>query len=190
MKRTTKAVLLILAILFTVLAGAPEPVTCTQYDGYKPPIITVLSPSANATYTTSNIPLNVTVQIFGFLFHNMEHIKWLNYSLDGQTPIPMVLIIPSEYPPGYYVYANDFLTDLSEGVHNLTIYGETALVRLEQINKTITFNVDRTATPIAEPFPTLPTMVVFVAVVFLVAAVSVGLLVYFKKRHPKSGAKT
>lgn len=185
MKRTTKAVSLILALLFTVLSGASVQVTCTQYEGYKPPIITVLSPSENATYTMSNIPLNVTVQIFGFLFHNMEHIKWLNYSLDGEMPIPMVLIIPSEYPPGYYVYANDFLTELSEGVHNLTIYGETALVCLEQVNKTITFNVDTTAMSIAEPFQTLPVAVVSIVSV-AVAVVAAGLLVYRKKHKTKA----
>jgi len=127
-----------------------------------------------------DVPLNVTVQIRGFIYHNIETIRWLNYSLDGQTAIPMELIVPSDLSPGYYVYGNDVLTGLSDGTHNLTIYGETAVSGLTgNFNATVSFTVDTSATP-TEPFPTL---LVTTASGVLVAVIGVFLLIYFKKRR-------
>ena len=182
MKKTTLTQTLILTLLFSMVSVARSvQVACAQFEGlpYDPPIISVLSPSPNGTYSEQNIPLNVTVQIRGFIYHNTETIRWLNYSLDGQTPIPMTLILPSDLTPPYYVHGNDVLNDLSDGTHNLTIYVETAISGLTgNFNATISFEVDTSNTPIVEPFPT--TLVI--ASVITVAVVSVTLLLYFKKR--------
>jgi hypothetical protein len=150
---------------------------------YDPPIITVLSPSPNGTYSSPDVPLNVTVQINGLIYHNIETIKALNYSIDGQTAISMTLIEPSDLSPGYYVHGNDTLTGLSDGTHNLTIYLETGISGLrENFNTTISFAVDTSAGSIPEPFPTAFVVVASVAAVIVVA----GLLVYFKKRKRKT----
>ena len=181
MKKIALALTLILALLFSMVSVARSvQVACAQFEGlpYDPPIVAVLSPSSNGTYSEQNIPLNVTVQIRGFIYHNTEIIRWLNYSLDGQAPIPMTLIVPSDLAPPYYVHGNDVLHDLFDGTHNLTIYVETAISGLTgNFNATISFEVD-TSNTIVEPF--LTTLVI--ASVITVAVVSIGLIVYFKKR--------
>jgi hypothetical protein len=180
MKKTSLTKILILMLLFsTVSIAMPVQIVSGQFEGYpyKPPIITVLSPTPNGTCSQQNVPLNVTVQIRGFIFHNIETIRWLNYSLDGQTAIPMTLIVPSDLTPPYYVHGNDVLHDLFDEKHNLTIYVETAIGGLTgNFNETTSFEVD-TSTTIVEPFPT--TLVI--ASVITVAVVGVGLLIYFKK---------
>jgi hypothetical protein len=101
-----------------------------QFEGlpYDPPLVTIKSPSSNGIYHVSDVPLNVTVQIRGFIYHNLETLRWLNYSLDGQTAIPVALTEPSEISHlPYPVYGNAMLTNLSDGNHTLTIYGETAV---------------------------------------------------------------
>ena len=148
---------------------------------YDPPIVTVLSPSQNVTYSTTNVALNVTVQINGFIYHNVETIKWLNYSLDGHTAIPMALIVPSNLTPGYSVNGNDMLTGLSEGTHNLTIYGETAISGLTgNFNATESFEVNTLTSTTSDSFPT--TIAVAVTLIVVLAMIA-GLLVYFKKKQ-------
>jgi hypothetical protein len=185
MKKTVVAITLIFASLFLILSGTKiGQVVDAQFEGlpYDPPIVTVLSPSQNVTYTTPDVALNVTVQINGFIYHNIETIRWLNYSLDGQADNPMTLIVPSDLHQGYYVYGNDMLTGLSDGIHSLTIYGETAISGLTgNFNATVSFIVDTSNTPITEPFPTLPVLTVSVALFVVVA----GLLFYFKKHKSK-----
>lgn len=181
MKAKTLAITLVMALMLTVSGTKLTQVAYAQFEGlpYEPPVVTVLSPSPNGTYNKPDVPLNVTVQIFGFIYHNMETIKWLNYSLDGQTAIPMTLIVPLDLYPGYYVYGNDILTGLSDGTHSLTIHGETAISGLRgNFNTTVSFTVDTSTTPITEPFPTT----LIIASIVTVAVVGVCLLVYFKKR--------
>ncbi len=186
MKRTAIALtgIIIFTLLFWTQLGQ---IADAQFDGlpYEPPVVTILSPSANGTYNVADVPLNVTVQINGFIYNNIETIKWLNYSLDGQTAIPMTLIVPANLSPGYYVDGNDNLIGLSDGTHNLTIYGETAVSGLSgNFNETIFFTVDTTTTSVVElPFSTLPVLAVSVAVVVVFA----GLLIYLKKRKSKVG---
>ena len=181
MKKTTLTQTLILTLLFSMVSVARSvQVACAQFEGlpYDPPIISVLSPSPNGTYSEQNIPLNVTVQIRGFIYHNTETIRWLNYSLDGQTPIPMTLILPSDLTPPYYVHGNDVLNDLSDGTHNLTIYVETAISGLTgNFNATVSFEVD-TSNTIDESFPTT---LVAATVGASVTIVGLCVLLYFKK---------
>ncbi len=149
---------------------------------YKPPIVTVLSPAPNGIISTSDVPLNVTAQIFGFVYHIVETMKCLNYSLDGLPAVQMNLNMPHQYAPGYYVYANDMLKGLSEGTHNLTIYGETSLAWLERFNTTLSFNVDPSTKSIAGSFPPLFTIVA-VSVIATAIGVSTVLLTYHRKHR-------
>ena len=180
MKKT--ALTLTLTLLFSMVSVASSmEIVSAQFEGlpYDPPIITVLSPFPNGTYGQPDVPLNVTVQIRGFIYHNTETIKWLNYSLDGHTAIPMTLIVPSDLTPPYYVRGNCVLTGLADGTHNITIYGKTAISGLTgNFNATVSFKVDTSNTPIVEPFPTT---VVAIASIAAVVATVAGLLVYFKK---------
>jgi hypothetical protein len=184
-KRKTLALTLTLALLSAILSAAKAvQFDYGQFEGLpyeRPPTVTVMSPSPNGTYNMQDVPLNVTIQIFG-IYHNMERVKWLNYSLDGQTAIPMTLIVPSKISQlPYPVYGNDVLTSLSDGTHNLTIYGKTAVGGLAgTFNETISFTVDTSIKPIAESYTT--TLVVAVTIL-IVAVVAVSLSVYFKKRN-------
>jgi hypothetical protein len=185
-KRKTLALTLTLALLSAILSAAKAvQFDYGQFEGLpyeRPPTVTVMSPSPNGTYNMQDVPLNVTIQIFGNIYHNMERVKWLNYSLDGQTAIPMTLIEPSKISQlPYPVYGNDVLTSLSDGTHNLTIYGKTAIGGLAgTFNETISFTVDTSIKPIAEFYTT--TLVVAVTIL-IVAVVAVSLSVYFKKRN-------
>ena len=149
---------------------------------YAPPIVTLVSPSINETYSVPNVPLNVTVQIRGFIYANLERIRWLNYSLDGQTAVNLTLTVPSssdihELP--YSVYGNQILTGLSDGTHNLTIYGETFIGGMTcYFNETVSFKIDTSSTPKTEP---IPASVIFVTSIGIVV-VATGLFVYLKKR--------
>jgi hypothetical protein len=83
----------------------------------------------------------------------------MTYSLDGRENVTIA--------------GNTTLTVLSYGVHNLTVYA-TDEAGNTGVSETIYFSVD-----VPEPFPTATVVAVSVAAI---ALVSVGLLVYFKKR--------
>jgi parallel beta-helix repeat protein len=113
-----------------------------------PPKIALLSP-VNQVFNESTIPLIFTVD---------KQVNWIGYSLDCQDNIT--------------VAGNATLSELTNGVHNITVYAEDTFGN-EGASETIIFNID-----VPEPFPT--TLVL--ASVITVAVVSIGLLLYFKKR--------
>jgi hypothetical protein len=82
----------------------------------------------------------------------------ISYSLDGQNNVTLT--------------GNTTLTGLSNGLHNVTVYASDELENTGA-SETISFGVAE------EPFPVAP---VAAASVAAIAAVGVGLLVYFKKR--------
>ena len=181
MKRTTFALALFMTLLFTVMSGTKlAQVAYAPSDGlpYKPPVVTVLSPSPNGTYNVPDVPLNVTIQIFGQTPQSLERLNSVNYSLDGQPDVPISFAYPSSYGPGYYLDGNGTLSGLSDGIHNVTVRGETTIgAENKDFNATVSFTVDTSTTTITEPFPT--TLVV--ATIASVAVIGIGLLVYFKK---------
>ncbi len=184
---------LLLAFVFLAAFGT-QVIYAAVPDGlpYEPPIVTVSSPFQNRTYYVADVPLNVTVQMFGFIYHNMETLKSLNYSLDGQATVPIALIAPSDLSPGYQVHGNDVLAGLADGVHSVTVYGETAISGLsENFNATVSFEVDKSTSPHTEHFPTAVVAVTLVSI----SIVGAGLIVYsikFKKvivKKPKANPK-
>ena len=109
----------------------------------------------------SSVPLNFTVD---------ELNSQIKYSLDGQENVS--------------ISGNMTLTNLSYGEHNLAVFamdeaGNTGA------SETIYFTISREPEP--EPFPVVP-VVAAVSVVTVVLAVA-GVLVYHKKRRPKSEGK-
>jgi hypothetical protein len=182
MKRTALALAFVFAL--TLISGAKGlQFDISQFEGfsYKPPIVSVVSPFQNATYSVQEVPLNVTVQIRGWIFKNIERIRRLDYSLDGQTAIPLTLNVPSMYDISlpYPVYGNSMLTNLSDGSHNLTIFGETFISGLNAcFNYTVFFSVDTSYMPTVAP---VSGSLLFAASVGF-DIVAIGLLVYFKKR--------
>jgi len=193
MKKTALATVPALVFALALIMGAKAAqFEYSDFEGlpYAPPIVTLVSPSPNATYTVPDVPINVTIQIRGFIYANMERIRWLNYSLDGQNANPLTLTVPSVYEIHelpYPVNGNNMLKGLSTGNHNLIIYGETFIGGMTcYFNETVSFRVDTSNTPEEAPFPA---SLVFVTSVGTVIAV-IGLFVYFKKRRPKKGDRT
>ena len=126
-----------------------------------------------------DVALNVTVQIRGWILKNVERIRWLNYSLDRQTAIPMTLIVPSDLTLPYPVYGNGMLIGLSDGSHNLTIFGETYIGGINAyFNETVSFTVDKSKMQEPEPFPTT----IVIASEITVAIAGIILLVCCIKR--------
>lgn len=86
-----------------------------------------------------------------------ESVSQIRYSLDGQDNVTIA--------------GNTTLTDLSNGNHNLTVYA-TDKAGNTGTSETITFSI-------VEPFPTV---LIATSSVVSVAVISIGLLVYFRKR--------
>jgi hypothetical protein len=179
----------ILALLVSIVAGMQTvEVAEANFKPYKPPKITIFSPSPNQIYNSSNVLLNVSVVVYGVDNPaGYDNITSLNYSLDGQQDLPISF---SRSPYGMYRPIKITLSNLSDGPHSIFVHGEStpfgvypehSIVYCEKIpfNATVTFTVETHATSIAEPFPTIP---ILAASIGIVAIVAVGLLVYFKKR--------
>jgi len=115
--------------------------------GTVPPEIAVVSPE-NTTYATNNVTVAFTVN---------KPAVWMGYSLDGRETVN--------------VTGNITLTELSNGLHNITVYAKDKFGNTEA-SETISFTV-----AVPEHFPTT---LVATAVASL-AAVGVCLIVYFKK---------
>jgi hypothetical protein len=104
-----------------------------------PPNITIQSPRA-ATYSTSKVPLNFTVN---------KPVSQLTYSLDNGN---------------ITTATNMTLTGLSNGAHNLTIYAVDTAGNMA--NQTVTFNVHKSSINLSN---SLLLIAVPVAVICIVA---------------------
>jgi multisubunit Na+/H+ antiporter MnhC subunit len=165
--------------------------------------ITILSPS-KTTYNSSLLTLNVTSK-----FLLKPNLATFSYSLDGENNATLPIdatFVPIEtlrtYANGttetgisifsYYRLSGDVaLPELSEGTHTLTVFAEyqaNNIIGLDACTVYFTVNYatdlagnigasETIRFSIAEPFPTA----LVTSVIVLVAIISVGLLVYFKK---------
>jgi hypothetical protein len=122
---------------------------------YKYPEALILSPQ-NKTYTTTEVPLTWTCD---------EQIVSADYFLDPLLYGSTTLL------------GNTTLTGLSNGTHTITVYVFTE--RGQANSQTVHFTVSPEAQLQPEPFPA--TLVI--APIASVVVISVGLLVYFKKRN-------
>ena len=125
-----------------------------KFSVHADPIIT-FAPLHNATFETSSVPLNFTVD------HPVTEIA---YCLDGQELVS--------------IGGNATLMGLANGQHNVTVcatdeYGYTG------VSDTLFFNVTVTK-PDAPEFPVVP--FVAISAIFFVSA-AVGVMVNFKKRN-------
>jgi len=125
--------------------------------GYRtvPPAVHVVSPE-NKTYTSSNVSLAFTVN---------KPALWMGYSLDSQDNVTIT--------------ANTTLSGLANGSHNITVYAKDEFENTGA-SETVTFTIAKET----EAFPIRLTVAaaIVVAALVLLAAVSVGLSAYLKKR--------
>jgi len=109
----------------------------------------------NATY--GNLPV-----VFTVTFPVDKPTSWMGYSLDGQDNVTIA--------------GNTTLTGMSSGLHNITVYA-LDVYGVSAASETVHFSIAKE--PKQETFPTALVAATSIATV---AVVSVGLLVYFKKR--------
>ena len=114
-----------------------------------PPEVTIVSP-VKQTYNASSV---------SFVFIVNDPVSWTGYSLDGGETVT--------------VSGNITLANLSNGLHNVTVYASDALGNVG-MSETVSFTVR-----VHEPFM----IALIVAVVAVVtAAVGTSLILYFRKR--------
>jgi hypothetical protein len=116
-----------------------------------PPVISALSVE-NKTYSTSDVPLNVTVN---------EPVSQVIYSLDGQENVT--------------ISGNTTLTGLANRDHSLIVYAKDEAGNIGT-SKTITFTVAESFPTALVATASVVTVAVVGAVTLLIA------VVYFKKR--------
>jgi hypothetical protein len=111
-----------------------------------PPTVTVLSPLTDQIYgQSSNIPINVQVEMYSNAFPSWERLAWIKYSLDNQPEVTLTIqnSIINEHYEGT---GTGTLSGLSNGPHSLYIHGQTELTKdskpLNIFNATIFFVVD------------------------------------------------
>ena len=186
MKRSLLAIILVFVVLFSAESASAQ-------RSYKPPQITILSPSSNETYNSSSVSLNIKiVTIGGYPWYH--DITSLNYSLDGQQDVPISFATDK----AFIFLGNGTLSIFSNGLHSVSVHGESIYSsamgdKISHFNATASFTVDTPDTafpsltpdtvPYQEPLPT--TLAIATAVIIAIGAI--GLFVYFKKR--KSEAK-
>jgi hypothetical protein len=165
MKRAALAITVVFSILVSLIVGTQAvEVAKANFKPYKPPEITIFSPSSNQIYNSSNVLLNVSVVVYGVDNPGgYDNLTSLNYSLDGQQDIPIAF---SRSPYGMYRPSKITLSNLSDGLHSIFVHGEStpfgvypgdSIVYCEKtpFNATVSFTVETHTTRIAEPFPTV-----------------------------------
>ena len=114
-----------IVLLFTTVMLAQF--ASANFDLYRSePKVSVSSPIMNAVYSQSTINLEVKVEMDSHFIIAHEKIMWIQYSFDGQPGVN--LTVKSELNSyGSFAYAKKALTNLSSGVHSISIYGQTIL---------------------------------------------------------------
>lgn len=200
MKRTAFALTLILALLFSAVAGAqfnnvkaetlgPLVWGPPEYPDYpEENRVTIFSPQ-NTTYSGNSIFVNFTVNGFVYVpLTSFYSIYDVGYSLD-EGPIEKITNLtyrnntPSGSPAFYHVtyLGNLTLSGLQNGEHSLTIYQGRQYDEPDnryQVYASASANFAMNTPLSPEPFPTALVMASIAAVI----VVGVVLLVYFKKR--------
>ena len=129
--------------------GTPDPSYVPPTEN-TPPKINVTSP-INQNYNESSVPL---------VFNSNKAVNWTSYSLDGQQNVTFS--------------GNTSLTDISNGLHNITVYAQDTFGNIGS-SQTTSFTV---AKPEPESFPVVAIAAASITFIVLVIA---GILFYRKK---------
>jgi hypothetical protein len=158
-KKTFMEAIIILAFLFSLVAGTQvvEVAMANPFPTY--PIISIESPK-NKTYTANSLLLNVTLvtQLDGLYFTSENRI--VDYCIDGKESIQ---ITQTEHKFDSEKQASTFsgsavLVDLTEGTHNLRVNAEYHYDNGKQVfvsNSNVNFTIDPNYSPLLSPSPSL-----------------------------------
>jgi hypothetical protein len=219
-KRTAAALFFTAALLLSAMALTQlTNLTTANFIGYAfyptepdttSPVITVLSPAQNQTYTSTDIWLNFTVAKPETWFKLVEawdsngnqeiwvfgNITSVSYEVDGgekqSIPVHDTSTIDAAYTNQTLNFS--FNLTLPEGTHNVTVgveaesyyvkyeysTGPALAITVQGESEVVNFTVAEPPEPEPEPFPAA---LVATASGASIAIIAVGLLVYFKKRR-------
>ncbi len=90
------------------------------------PKVSVSVPAMNKVYNESTIYMNVKVVTNSHFFTAAEKVTWMQYSLDGHPGVNLTFNTQVG-SSGHVATVIKAITDLSDGVHSLSIYGQTDL---------------------------------------------------------------
>jgi len=154
---------------------------------------TITSPK-NTIYNENQVPLNISIRTTnGFRLGYSNYVNEIFYCLDGQAnvTVPFVVSQTGDQDIQHYNYkALTFLTGLSNGDHNVTVYAtNTYPFTIESIDFAIGYTLKTpspTPTPSTSPTPTPlppirfynPYLILFGTTLLLIA---LGILTYYKK---------
>jgi hypothetical protein len=121
------AIVLSLAVFSSVMFCL-TPVTANFHE--PPAIMQLVSPANNAVYNQTSILLNATILLRQYMWTNssfeFEDMRWLNYSLDDQPAVALILTRQyNKNGPGYNEFGLCTLSNLPEGLHYIRVYGES-----------------------------------------------------------------
>jgi hypothetical protein len=190
MKRTATVLTFITALLFSPLFGPQffSSTVAVQVDNSS--TIQIEKPNSSVIYGNS-VPLTFNVSHYLDLngYAAEFSVLWLGYSLDDMAPINITSIpdtgwMSGKSPPFQTAL---FLFEVPDGTHKIEVMAQGYF-----INEIGVYRYNISSIPVyfavAEPPPpesptTFPTEIVIAASGVSLAAVGVGLLVYFKKRR-------
>jgi hypothetical protein len=161
-KKTFIATIAITVLLFSLvgmqLIEVAKANPLVGYNGPPFPNIGIHSPTNQTIYNSTEIPLEASVLAtrsslnVSTMQYTPETAAWLKYEIDGVSYSFTDLTYISPSTP-YCTWGSAHLTQLSDGVHFLTVYGETTLGTA--ISSNVTFWVhEAVAVPTPSPSPT------------------------------------
>lgn len=114
----------------------------------------ILSPT-NTTYTSKNIPLDVSVKIpIWFSLYNVT-VNEISFSLDGKANASVAVTSESGSDEFVTYRANTTLSGLSDGSHTIVAYARGNPTNGPYVVDSVSFYIDTASTP----FPTMPVAV-------------------------------
>jgi hypothetical protein len=191
-KREALALTLITALLFSAIAGARLSLLAKANFVFPPanPRITITSPTNNTSYNVSTLSLEVTFETYktGYEEPSVSNTTRLfTYALDWKQPenITITNATVASYPGGNVFFAGSAnLANLTEGLHNLTVHVVFDYFQLPndsfhtESESTLYFKIEPAPHNISILMPDLLPILLVTAV----SVVTIGVLVYFKKR--------
>ena len=116
----------VLVILLSTLGGVQFIKNCfANPNPYRNPVVTILSPYSGEEFNVPDVPFSVQVWLDGYMTY-VRCINYLNYSIDGTTPIPIEVKYSSDYGSRLST-GQGLLHGLNNGTHSLLITGRTDL---------------------------------------------------------------
>jgi hypothetical protein len=134
-RKAFPAAVLILALLFTVVAGT-QIVEVTEANFFIGPSVWIDSPSSGVVYTNTSVPLHVAAIVQA---DSPEIVRFL-YCVDENSNVTLTNLNKTGTVGGYEFHTESVLKNLAEGNHTLKVYSQDASG--EEMSGSVEFIID------------------------------------------------